>query len=71
MNYEPNDSPFGDAYRRWLAVGARALDGLDENTLDEFRSCAESLINRHPEDFCLECFRRTLNIALGADPQEA
>jgi hypothetical protein len=63
MNYEPNDSPFGDAYREYLAVGARSLRAVPTGTLAEFVSVADSKTNTpaYADDSALAHFKDDLN----------
>jgi hypothetical protein len=60
MNYQPNDSEFGDAYRAWQDGGYRSLTGLSQDQLDDFASVADSKLNTpaYADDADLARFRQ-------------
>jgi hypothetical protein len=57
--YAPNDSPFGDALAAWASDNS-ALMAEDSSALDEFASCADSLLAmpHYENDAALTAFAR-------------
>lgn len=56
--YTPTNSPFGDAYRAFIA-DAKSIDTHDTRTLDELASCADMLCDTpvYADDVTLRVFR--------------
>lgn len=60
--YEPNDSPFGDAFRYWAAGNTLRVYGSAD--LDEFASCAAHIAHRYPDDERLVSFQRECSLVI-------